>query len=115
MSDEPTMAPSDEPTIPLTDVLTLDGNAVGGLLLEVFGHEMTATENDCAHCGHHAHLAELRAYVHGPGVVLRCVACNGIVLRIVRTPRGLLVDGQGVTSFSLPPDGPRRESAGRPG
>ncbi|HEY7599968.1 MAG TPA: DUF6510 family protein, partial [Candidatus Limnocylindrales bacterium] len=71
------------------DDLTLDGNAVGGLLVEVFGHEMTAVDNDCAHCGTHSQLAELRAYVHGPGVVLRCPACTDIVLVIVRTPAGL--------------------------
>jgi hypothetical protein len=84
------------------DELTLDGNAVAGLLVEVFGREMTATENTCAHCGTRAHIAELRAYTNAPGVVLRCVACAGIVLRIVRTPRGVLIDGQGVTSFELP-------------
>jgi hypothetical protein len=92
---------SDEPTT--TGVLlTLDGNALAGLLFEVFGHEMTAVENVCAHCAAAAQLAELRAYIHAPGVVLRCAACDGIVLRIVRTPRGLLIDGQGVTSFELP-------------
>jgi hypothetical protein len=93
---------SDEQIDITNERLTLDGNAVGGLLQEVFGREMTAIENACGHCATVAPLAELRAYVHGPGVVLRCAACSGIVLRIVRTPRRLWLDGQGVTSFEVP-------------
>ena len=31
--------------------MTLDGNAIGGLLLEVFGSEMTSAETTCAACG----------------------------------------------------------------
>jgi len=34
---------------------TLDGNAIGGLLHEVFGTEMTAAVGTCANCGCEAH------------------------------------------------------------
>ncbi len=31
--------------------LTLDGNAVAGMLQEFFGGEMTKSSGECAHCG----------------------------------------------------------------
>jgi hypothetical protein len=69
--------------------LVLDGNAVGGLLDEVFGADLTAAIGRCPDCGRRDALATLRAYTHAPGVVLRCSACDGVQLVIVRTPRGL--------------------------
>ena len=35
----------------------LDGNAIGGLLFEVFGAELTAATGTCDHCGAVAHVA----------------------------------------------------------
>jgi len=69
--------------------LTLDGNAVGGLLAEVFGDDLTALEGKCPDCGARGALATLKAYMHAPGVVLRCPSCDAIQIVIVRTPHGL--------------------------
>jgi hypothetical protein len=69
--------------------LTLDGNAVGGLLAEIAGADMTAAFGTCPDCGNHAELATLRAYTQAPGVVLRCSVCDGVQIVIVRTPGGL--------------------------
>ena len=69
--------------------LALDGNAVGGLVAEVFGEDLTGALGSCPDCGTAGELATLRAYVHAPGVVLRCAACDAVQLVIVRTPRGL--------------------------
>ena len=55
--------------------LTLDANAVAGLLYEIFGTEMTSALSQCAHCGNRGQVGTLRAYVHAPGTVLRCVVC----------------------------------------
>ena len=71
------------------DELTLDGNAVGGLVAEVFGQDRTAEVGACPDCGTTGALATLRAYTSAPGVVLRCPACDSVQLVIVRTPRGL--------------------------
>ncbi len=75
--------------------LTVDGSALGGLLAEVFGVEMTAAPGQCAHCHTVSMVGTLRGYVRGPGIVLRCPACAEVVVRIVRTPRGTLVDARG--------------------
>ena len=68
--------------------LTLDGNAVAGLLAEVFGDDLTALVGTCPDCGRQAELATCRAYTHAPGIVLRCAVCDGVQLRIARMPRG---------------------------
>jgi hypothetical protein len=73
----------------------LDGNTAAGPLLAAFGIEMTAVPGACAHCGTVNVVAALRAYTRAPGIVLRCPACDGVVLRIVETPAGTLVDASG--------------------
>ncbi len=75
--------------------LTVDGSGIGGLLAEVFGAEMTAAPGQCAHCHTVSVVGAMRAYMRGPGVVLRCPACAEVVIRIVRTPRGTMVDARG--------------------
>ncbi len=81
--------------------LVLDGNAVGGLLFEIFAADMTAAASACAHCGRTGEVATLVAYTHSPGTVLRCPACSAVMLRIVRTPRGILVDARGAAYLRL--------------
>ena len=81
--------------------LTLDGNAVAGLLEEVFGGDMTTADGRCAHCGSTNALGALLAYVRAPGVVLRCPACTEVVARIVQTPRETLVDLRGAAHLAI--------------
>jgi hypothetical protein len=68
--------------------LVVDGNAVAGVLAEIFGDDLTALLGTCPDCGKRAELATCRAYTHAPGIVLRCSACDGVQLRIVWTPSG---------------------------
>jgi hypothetical protein len=75
--------------------LTVDGNAVAGVLASIFGVDVTANPGECAHCGTVSLIGGLRAYVRGPGIVLRCPACSGVVIRIVETPRGRRLDVRG--------------------
>ena len=68
--------------------LRLDGNAVGGLLIEVFGEDLTNEMSTCPDCGREGEVATLHAYTHAPGVVLRCPACDAMLLAVAQTPRG---------------------------
>jgi hypothetical protein len=77
--------------------LTVDGNAVGGLLAEVFAADVTASPGECATCHTVSVLGTLRAYVRGPGIVLRCPACAEVVIRVVETPSATIVDISGIT------------------
>ncbi len=90
-----------EPTADTNGALMLDGNAVAGLLQEMLGVEMTASPTECAHCGHQAQVGAVLAFVQSPGVVLRCPACKGILLRIVATPDAFYLDARGVAYLRL--------------
>jgi hypothetical protein len=79
----------------MDDPLVLDANAVAGEMQELMGFEMTAFLARCAHCGNRDAVGSLRAWVHGPGVVLRCVICSEVVVRWVRTPDGARLDLRG--------------------
>jgi hypothetical protein len=81
--------------------LMLDANAVAGILGEIFGTEMTAEPTECAHCGNQAEIGTLLAFIHGPGMVLRCAACNQVVLRIVQTPDAIYLDARGAVYLRL--------------
>jgi Family of unknown function (DUF6510) len=82
--------------------LMLDGNAVAGLLEEVFGGDMTAEASQCAHCGNVGEGGSLLAFTHGPGAVLRCSVCKEVVVRIVRTETATYVDARGAAYLRMP-------------
>ena len=77
----------------------LDGNAIGGLLHQVFGTEMTAATGTCAHCGAAGPVAELVVYLRGPGTVVRCRACLGLLMVFVDVRGFTCVDLQGVAAL----------------
>jgi hypothetical protein len=54
----------------------VDGNAIGGLLIDVFGTEMTAANSICGICGASRPVAELVVYRQAPGTVVRCRTCR---------------------------------------
>jgi hypothetical protein len=90
------------PDYPSDDSLTLDANAIAGMLMEIFGTEMTIAASRCAHCGNRGQLGSLRAYVHAPGIVLRCSVCTDVVLRVMRRPDGsYLVDARGAAYIRM--------------
>ena len=81
--------------------LMLDANATAGLLYEIFGVEMTASPTECAHCGNEGEVGTLLAFTQGPGIVLRCSACENVVLRIVQTPDAIYLDARGAVFLRL--------------
>jgi hypothetical protein len=64
--------------------LKLDGNAVAGLLQELFGVEMTVADAVCGNCHQHNEVGRADVYLNAPGVVARCPGCGHVVMRIVR-------------------------------
>lgn len=62
----------------------VDGNAVAGLLGEIFAAEMTLAEGTCAGCGKVGPLGEVHVYMQAPGTVLRCPACGQVLMTVVR-------------------------------
>ena len=74
---------------------SLDGNAVGGLLRELFALDVTAAEIVCDGCGAVAEIGAVRVYGGAMGAILRCAHCDTAVLRLTHTPAGLWLDMRG--------------------
>ena len=85
-----------------TEDLRLDGNAAGGVLREVFTHEMTAALATCAGCGTMGPVGALLEYGHRMGIVLRCPECDTPVLRIATTHGVFHLDLSGLMLLTIP-------------
>jgi phage FluMu protein Com len=79
----------------------LDGNAAAGALSEVFAFEMTAARGRCDGCGKVAFVAEARAYVDAPGMVLRCASCDNPLLVLTRADGRYVLGLSGLTWLEL--------------
>jgi Zn finger protein HypA/HybF involved in hydrogenase expression len=65
------------------DASMLDGNAVAGLLGEVFAVEMTNATGTCDTCGATEAVGALHVF-RGAGTVMRCPHCDTALVTIVR-------------------------------
>jgi hypothetical protein len=74
----------------------LDGNAAAGELSEVFALDVTTAVATCAGCGETGPMAQAMLYETGMGSVLRCPACDSVLLRYVRGGGELRVEMRGV-------------------
>lgn len=81
---------------------TLDGNALAGLLADVFGAEMTTATGRCASCGASAEVARFVVYVRCPGAVARCPACSSILMVLVTRREVTCVDLRGLVALDRP-------------
>ena len=81
--------------------LMVDGNALAGDLSEVFSQEMTLARVACGGCGAVEQLGADHAYIHAPGMVLRCLHCNQILLVVTRTGDRLRVSLTGTKWMDL--------------
>jgi ribosomal protein S27E len=82
--------------------LMLDGNAIGGLLREVFAEEMTVAVITCAGCGAVREVGALLVYMNAPGTVVRCPGCGAVLMRVARGRGRLWLDLSGVRCIELP-------------
>ena len=74
--------------------LKVDGNAAAGLLREVFVHEMTSARIACDGCGQVEPMGAAHAYMHAPGLVLRCHHCEAVLLVLTQRRGGYLLGFQ---------------------
>ncbi|QHV98724.1 DUF6510 family protein [Spirosoma endbachense] len=78
--------------------LRLDGNAVAGELQMLLNLDVTVLQMTCSHCHKEGIFANLLAYVRGPGLVLRCPTCEGLILQLVKAPSGAILTVEGITA-----------------
>ena len=89
----------------------VDGNAIGGLLIDVFGTEMTAADSTCGTCGASRPVAQLVVYQRAPGTVVRCRTCGSVLMVFVKAHEEMRINLAGLASLGHSETGPTQ--AGR--
>jgi hypothetical protein len=81
----------------------VDGNAAAGEFAGIFASDPTTVNVRCGSCSMAQTFAQLKAYVGGPGTVLRCRECDSMVARLARTPQGTWLDLSGSSVWLFQP------------
>jgi len=79
----------------------LDGNGAAGKLSEVFAVDVTSARGRCDSCGNVAQLGEAVVYMNAPGLVIRCRACEGVLLVLVSGDRMRRLTVRGMSWLEL--------------
>jgi hypothetical protein len=82
------------------EMLRLDGNAVAGLLQEVFAVEVTTAIGTCAGCGAVEAIGAVHVY-NAAGTVLRCPHCEAVLMKLVTDGTRTWIDIRGVRTLEL--------------
>ena len=82
------------------DALMVDGNAVAGLLQEVFAVEMTTAAGTCNTCGATDAVGALHVF-QGAGIVMRCPHCDNVLLTIVMDDTRVSISFAGIRTLQV--------------
>ena len=82
------------------DTLMLDGNAVAGLLREVFAVEMTTAIATCGACGAADAVGATHVF-RGAGIVMRCRHCDNALVTIVKDNERVWIGFPGVRAVQV--------------
>ena len=82
------------------DELMLDGNAVAGLLQELFAVEMTTALATCGACGATEAVGATRVF-RGAGMVMRCPHCDNALVTIVKDEARVWIGFAGVRTVQV--------------
>ena len=82
------------------DELMLDGNAVAGMLAEVFAVEMTTATMMCGDCGTAGAVGAMHVF-RGAGIVLRCPHCDNALVKIVEDGTRMWMDFGGMRTLQI--------------
>jgi hypothetical protein len=86
----------------MSELRRVDGNALGGVLGEVFAADLTTATTTCAGCRGVAPLAVLHVYLDAPGAVARCPGCGAVQLRLVSNETRTWLDLTGIWVLEIP-------------
>jgi hypothetical protein len=79
----------------------LDGNVAAGLLGEIFPIEMTMVRTQCATCGRMEPTGAEPVYADAPGMVMRCLHCESVLIKIVHGGGRYWLDMRGVACMQV--------------
>jgi Zn finger protein HypA/HybF involved in hydrogenase expression len=78
----------------------VDGNAVAGLLQEVFAVEVTTMMGVCDTCGAAEPVGALHVF-RGAGIVMRCPHCGSVLATIVRDETRIRIGFAGLRTLQV--------------
>ena len=84
-----------------TEERRVDGNAAAGLLGEIFPFEMTMVKTLCAACGQMEPAGAELVYADAPGMVMRCVHCESVLIKVVHGGGRYWLDMRGVGCLQI--------------
>jgi hypothetical protein len=87
------------------DETMLDGNAVAGMLQEVFAVETTTAMATCGGCGAATPMGATHVF-RGAGFVLRCPHCDDALVALVQGGGRLWIGFRGIRTLQIPIDAP---------
>jgi Zn finger protein HypA/HybF involved in hydrogenase expression len=82
------------------DETMLDGNAVAGILREVFAVETTTAMATCAGCGVPTPMGATHVY-RGAGFVLRCPHCDRAMVTLVQGDERMWIGFPGIRTLQM--------------
>ena len=82
-------------------MIHVDGNAIAGVLEQVFGRDMTVASGRCRGCGAEREVGAFYVY-RAAGIVVRCPDCDAVLMRIVEGRDRVWVDAAGLTTMQIP-------------
>ncbi|WP_245413298.1 DUF6510 family protein [Arthrobacter celericrescens] len=104
-SEDPRFEDQDIAGVPGNPISHLDGNAAAGALWELFRFDIIQAIGRCKHCGAVSVVARATVYADGPGIVVRCDSCEGVLLRLVETPTRYWLDVSGLSYLQIDREG----------
>ena len=82
------------------DALMVDGNAIAGLLQEVFAVEMTTAIGTCGECGASEPVGAVHVF-RGAGVVMRCPHCGNALVTILKDDTRVRIGFVGIRTLQV--------------
>ncbi len=82
------------------DELMVDGNAIAGLLQEVFAVEMTTSLLTCGSCSAREPVGASHVF-RGAAVVVRCPRCDNALLTIIKDDARVRIGFVGVRALEV--------------
>ena len=88
----------------LHDSQRLDGNSLAGPMSALFRFDPTMAVGQCASCGDTRPLGGAIVYRSDMGQVVRCPACDAVLMTEVQTATGLLISARGLRWLQISTD-----------
>ena len=80
----------------------VDGNAIAGPLSELFDFDATMASVRCTSCGDVSVLARAMVYLKPHAYIVRCSACDAVLMVLLEKANAREIDLSGVAWMSVP-------------